>query len=116
MSKYPTFAEDIEEAAKGETIESVVIGAFSGYEWSDEQHADEKGVPPSQRHVVLSWKETRPLLDYTYDTGYGGADCHAIWAWTHTHIVFVSEYDGSTTVVSVPRNPQPGNPAMPGGG
>ena len=102
-----TFAEDIEEAAKGEPIESVVIGTF-GNSWEDDEDEVEGDPKP-----VLPWTVARSQLDYAYDTGYGGAECHAIYAWTQTRILFVSEYDGSTTIASVPRNPSEAKPIFP---
>jgi hypothetical protein len=64
---------------------------------------------------VLTWEQARPMLDYSYDTGYGGADCHAVWVWTPTRVLFVVQYDGSTGLESVPRAPVAGLPDMPGG-
>jgi len=51
-----------------------------------------------------------------YDAGYGGEDCHPIYAWTDSRVIFVSCYDGSTQVESIPRNPMPGEARMFGGG
>ncbi len=102
-----TFAEDIEEAAKGEPIDSVVIGTF-GDSWLDDEDEVEGGPRP-----VLPWAAARSQLDYAYGTGYGGVECHAIYAWTQTRVLFVSEYDGSTKIASVPRNPTEGKPIFP---
>lgn len=54
---------------------------------------------------LVSFQEAVSVLDYTYDTGYGGQDCHSIYAWTPTRILFVGEYDGSTWIEWRPRNP-----------
>ena len=98
-----TFAEDIAGVADNEPIEAVVIGR-RGNGWFDE---------PQEAQPVLSWGEARERLDYEYDDGFGGAECHAIYAWTPTRVLFVHEYDGSTTVVSVPRNPAASKPVFP---
>jgi hypothetical protein len=98
-----TFAEDIEMVADGEPIEGVVIGARG---W-DFEAADQP---------VQLWSEARPALDYKYDDDYGAPECHAVWAWTSTKVIFVSTYDGSTSVTFVPRHPKAGIPTMPGGG
>ncbi len=99
------FAEDIERAAKGEEIEAIVVthsrDTFEE-EWSPEDF--------KEPYLVRTWQEVKPRLDYEYDTGFGGADCHAIFAWTPTRIVFVTEYDGATSVTSLPRNPVEGRP------
>lgn len=93
-----TFAEDIELAAGDEPIISISVGPTRRWTWADEpDHA--LGAEP------VSWAEARPVLDYLFDAGYGGQDCHDIWAWTPTRVLFVHEYDGATCVASAPRNP-----------
>lgn len=32
-------------------------------------------------------------------------DCHDILVYTSTSVIYVHEYDGSTTLRSIPRNP-----------
>ena len=103
-----TFAEDIEEAANGQSIEAIVIGPFG---WSDDMDDDER-PEATKRGVVLTWAEARPMLDYSYDSGCGAAGCDAIWAWTPTEVLFVHEYDGATGLRGVPRNPVDGKPGM----
>lgn len=107
-----TFAQDIESAANGEPIEAIVIGEKGWGEWDDEAN---EYVPPPYAGRVLTWDDARPLLDYVYDRGWGAPDCHAITAYTRSYIIFVSQYDGSTHVNSIPRNPTPHMPIMPGG-
>lgn len=108
------FARDI-EAATSDPILCAVIGHFGGYakSWSEGER-DENAKPFVGK--LLAWEKARPLLDYAYDTGYGGADCHAVTAWTANSIVFVTQYDGSTSVDVVPRNPVDYMPEMFGGG
>ena len=103
-SDTANFADDIQGAAGAEPIEGVVIGAL-GWE-------RDGGEAPE----VLAWEDARSTLDYEYDDGYGAPECHAIYAWTASRVVFVSTYDGSTRVTWVPRNPVAGWPDMPGGG
>lgn len=95
-----TFAEDIEAsaAAAGEPILACVIGGI-GYSWrEDERYADAHEEP-------LPWAEARAMLDYEYDTGFGGEDCNPIFAWSENWVYAVHEYDGSTGVVRLPRHP-----------
>ena len=102
------FAQDILDEAGDEQIEGIVIGNYST---STYYHEDEpKNVP--RRGVMLTWNEAFPYLDYEYDNGFGTAECHAITAWTTTKVIFVSEYDGATCVVSIPRHPTKHEPAM----
>lgn len=106
-----TFAEDIERAADGPIL-ACTIGDMG---WCDYRLEDKHQPASARREEVLSWEEARPLLDYEYDSGYGAPDCHAIYAWTETHIVYVSQYDGSTSIYRLPRNPSDEKPEMPGG-
>ncbi len=113
------FAQHIEETAGDEAIEAIVIGPFGwGSDMDDtdaygEERVERKAKP--KRGVVLTWAEARPMLDYEYSTGYGAPECDAIWAWTPSRVLFVSQYDGATGLESMPRNPVDGKPDMPGG-
>lgn len=115
-----TFAEDILEAASGEPIRAVVIGRM-GWDTDGDGPPEEgthgAGKPP-WAHVLgrpISWADALPLLSYDYDDGFGAPDCQAVYAWTPTRVLFVSQHDGSTSINSVPRNPRHCNPQMPGG-
>lgn len=100
-----TFAEDIEEVAAGEPIEAITVAPFGHHYGPEERERDDKGLPRAVWNTAYPWAALRPFLDYQYDTGYGGMDCHSIVAWTASQVIFVHEYDGSTSVVSAPRNP-----------
>lgn len=105
------FWSDLLAAAGDEPIEAVVIGAEGGTEWDDDEERN-RGVPADRKFVVITADEAELWLSYNYDTGYGGADCHAVYVWTATKVIFVAEYDGSTRVTSLPRNPTPCHPGM----
>ena len=110
---HHNFADDIMEAAASEAIEAVVIGNFGcGNDY--DQNATPQQIAGDKRGVLLSWDEARRLLSYPYDSDYGVADCHAIYAWTANRVIYVLEYDGSTQVKSVPRNPVAAYPSMSG--
>lgn len=113
-----TFKDDILYAADGPII-GIVIGAFGWGNIADDEgksYREHHSVPKNLRGVVLSWEFAQDLLDYSYDDGYGAPDCHAITAWTAERVISVSEYDGSTCVTWVPRNPVEHEPLMSGGG
>lgn len=95
------------DAANGAEIEAVVIGEF-GY-------ADDGGNADAVMGKVISWDEAKRYLDYEFDSGYGGVSCHAICVWTADKVFGVSQYDGSTSLFSVQRNPVAHMPTMPGG-
>lgn len=104
MNEDQTFAQDIEEVAQGEPILFAVIGASPrNYGTPDERYIG----ADARKGEILTWDEARPLLDYEYDDGYGGADCHPVHVWTENKVIFVHEYDGSTYASYVPRNPSP---------
>ena len=115
MERKLTFAEDIEAAIieRGEAVASIVavrilsITADNSdymlkYETRDPNPRD---IPKNLRNKKISWETARPLLDYKYDSGFGDQDCHAIHVWTEESVYFIHEYNGSTSVISVPRNP-----------
>jgi hypothetical protein len=105
------FARDIEDEAAGEPIQAVVIGPFGGWASGSDEDRIHRNTA-ARRGVVLNWDEARPMLDYEYSSGFGAPECDAVWAWTPTRVLFVGEYDGSTCIVSVPRNPVDGKPTM----
>lgn len=103
----------VEEAAEGEEIEAAVIGKMG---WGD--YESEK-VPNYEEHPkgkVLTWQEARKYLNYEFDSGLGAPGCQAIYVWTTTKVMFVSQYDdGATKLNVIPRNPADTMPDMPGG-
>lgn len=107
----PNFLQDIQAVLAGEEPEAWVCGG-RGYR----RGADDTRLERCSHGVVLSWNEALTALDYDYDAGFGGVDCNSVYIWTATRILFVDEYDGSTSVCSIPRNPQAGMPGLPGGG
>ena len=106
------FKDDILEAAAGELIVGAVIGVM---DWGD-YHSDK--VPQYElqpKNKLLSWEEALPLLDYEYNTSYGAPECNAVYVWTENNVIFVSQYDGATSLHAIPRNPKDAAPEMPGG-
>lgn len=96
-----------------ETVEAIVVGDWGqSYEttnWEDNDWLDHP-IPNEIRGVPCQWSDVHQLLNYEWDDGFGGMSCHALWIWTPTRIIFISEYDGATNIESLPRNPQPGHP------
>jgi len=95
-----TFADDILEAAGDEPIIAIAVGPTRRWTYADEPDHNLGNQP-------VEWEAAKPVLSYEYDAGYGGQDCHDFWAWTPTRVLFVHEYDGSTSIASAPRNPSP---------
>lgn len=98
------FATAIEKAAGGaENIKRVLIGHYGGYKGHDSERAT-----PHLVGELWKWSQVRGVLDYPWDRGYGGAKCHPVVVWTDKHVITVHEYDGSTGLRRVPRNPENG--------
>lgn len=91
------FKADILTEAGDEPILAIVVGATRS--WYDEE-------PHNLGTAPVSWELAAPVLDYEYSAGFGSQDCHDIIAWTATKVLSIHEYDGSTSVISVPRNPE----------
>lgn len=75
-------------------IQTAVVGPHDDSRWDE--------AKPSE---PLVWEQARKLLDYSYDSGFGGADCHAVVAWSQHYVYYVHEYDGATRIAAMPRNP-----------
>ena len=101
MSERANLAKWIEDAVGDEPIDAVVIGPEQGHDYRDPTELRQG----QKLGVRLAWPEAKPMLDYEFYSGYGSADCNPITLWTRTRVFFIAEYDGSTRLVSVPRNP-----------
>lgn len=100
----------MEYVADGEPILGVVIGECDSYSTSHIPNYDNQ-----PRGKVISWEEAKKWLDYEFNDGYGTPECNAVYAWTDSQVIAVSQYDGSTSPFSLPRNPTDVKPHMPGG-
>lgn len=87
-----TFAEELEAFIGNEQVDGVEL-------LTDRKRND---LDPTS---ILTWEEARPILDYEYYCGYGSRDCHSLYIWTPTRVIFIHEYDGATWPEAVPRNP-----------
>lgn len=99
--------------ADGQPIIAVTIGRMG---WDDDYNSE--NVPNYDnmpKNKVLPWEEAERWLDYEFHSGYGAPGCQAIYAWTQDRVIFVSQYDGATSIRSIPRSPCDEEPIMPGG-
>jgi len=107
------FAADIERAAAGEPIQAVVVGAYGwGREWDVDEDVPVRRGPLPPLGQPVAWADARAALDYEYDAGFGGPECDAIWAWTASRVLFVTQSRGATQVQWLPRDPSAGEPLM----
>src|SRR6185437_5638479 len=97
-----------------EPIEALVLEPWGEEIWG--LHAQDERLKASREigGKVVSWEQARPFLDYEYDSGFGGQDCHSVTIWTPTRVIFVHEYDGATGLTWVPRHPVEHCPAANG--
>ena len=100
----------LEEAEKryGEMIEAIVVGQHDNVPWPKPNLEADEGV-------VLSREVGLAKLDQEYNNGYGGAGCYPMYAWTKSRVFFIGEYDGSTGLSHLPRNPIDCEPHFSGG-
>lgn len=103
------FKNDLLEAADGEPIEAIVFGEGGWGDYNMEKWGD---YPVGS---VLTWADALPVVDREYHTGYGAPECPSTYAWTASRVLYVVQYDGSTSISSIPRNPTDCKPEMPGG-
>ena len=99
------FLKDLQEVFEEEIPEYVEIRALITRDWDDEKDPRDTPVIP-YLDKVIPWETAAPLFDYEYDSGYGSRDCHNIYVWTKNFVFYIHEYDGSTQVRAVPRNPK----------
>ena len=91
------------ETQHGEVIEAICIGQHDDDRWSlDGEFNDRTG---GRIDRVRSRDEGLSILDVEYDSGFGGADCFPMYAWSASWVYFIDEYDGATGVNYIPRNP-----------
>lgn len=100
-----TFMDDILAKAGQETIEAIVIHSEDGKIDNYFTGTSDRDIPGELCNISLTVEQALPLLNYTYDADYGLQDCHNVYVYTATRVIYVHEYDGATWLESVPRNP-----------
>ncbi len=101
------------ELLKGEVVEAIVFGEFG---WSGFHEPDPPFVPKDKQGVILTLEEAKPLMQgWTLYCGFGAPLAYAMNVWTNKRILWLTQYDGSTSLDSVSRIPVADMPEMPGG-
>jgi len=109
MNAYKDLIDYLED---GEVVEALVFGEYGWSGYSE----DTIFVPKDKQGVLLTLEEAEPMMHgWTYDGGYGAPQCYATYIWTNKRVIWVTQYDGSTGLDSMPRNPLACKPDMPGG-
>jgi len=125
MSAYQELLDYLEP---GEVVEAIVFGAFGWGSWDDDDDESDprslgygedridKIIPFDKRGKLLTLEEARPHMQcWSFDGGFGAPECYATYVWTNQRVIWVTQYDGSTGLDSMPRNPVACVPSMPGG-
>jgi len=97
-------ANKILEKVSGEEIEAIVFG--DGGDDFIENNTLERGR-------IYKWEEVVGVLSHEFDCDFGSDTLPGMNAWTKSYIIFVSEYDGSTSVGWFYRNPTAYEPHRP---
>ena len=93
-----TFADDLLAEAGAEQIVWVAIGD------SGEDTSSRYALGLARNPKMLTWTDAEPLLNYDHNTGYELSDCHAVYAWTASRVLFVIASEGATEIGSAPSN------------
>jgi hypothetical protein len=121
MSAYSELLEFLEP---DESVEAIVFGAWGwgsaprdGQPWEGGYgEPDPPPVPFDMRGRVLTLSDAADFMEsWQFYGGYGAPDCYAVYVWTNKRVIWVTQYDGATSLDSAPRNPMPMIPDMPGG-
>lgn len=125
IADYDAYDDIADELQEGEVVEAIVFGAWG---WGSLPHDDNAAptlgydepdpppVPFEQRKRILTLEEARPFMKgWSFHGGYGAPTCYAAYIWTNHRVIWVTQYDGSTSLSSMPRNPLVCQPDMPGG-
>lgn len=99
-----SFKDDILAEAEGNIL-AVQIPTQKIFEYGETELYSKDEIVRKYGGQIISWELAAPLLDYPYYAGFGSMDCHGIVAWTETQVIYIHEYDGSTSVCTLPRNP-----------
>ena len=123
MSTEPNAWNDLLEVLEpGEKVEWVIFGNY-GWCYADKPEAggygepDPPPVPVEKRGILLDAGDAEPLMKgWSFNGGFGAPECYAVRIFTDRRILWVHEYDGSTSLSSTRRHPEAHLPRFSGGG
>lgn len=110
------YTELTDELVEGEYLEAIVFGPYG---WDGYSEPEPAPVPAHIMGKPLSPDMAKPyMMGWSFFGGYGAPHCYAIYAWStgsKRRLFWITQYDGSTTISSGPRDPLAVIPEMPGG-
>lgn len=99
------FKDDIMSEVRNELDTAIVFIDDNITNPCYDDEPDINDVPEEMIGKFYKLKDIIHLFDYEYDTGFGLRDCQDIIIWTDTKIIYVYEYDGSTSLQTIYRFP-----------
>lgn len=98
MSAY---ADLITAFASGEVLETIVFS-----QWFHHRNEPTPPIPPELFGVVLTEAQAKPLMQtWRAKNNFGSALVYPFYAYTNKGIWFMREWDGSTHLQCIPRDP-----------
>jgi len=95
-----TFREWLTNAGEGGPIEAVQFTEPCG--WYGPPEDEWRGIPLGQ---ILTAEQAEPWFQIPFNSGFGGQQCPNVSIWTRDRVYYVHEYDGSTRLHWIDRNP-----------
>lgn len=93
-----------EDLEPNEIIEAIVFGNWG---WNGYKEPNPPFISLDHREILLTSEEAKPLMqDWSFYSDYGSPLTYAVYIWTNKRIFWVTQYNGSTNLNSIPRNPQ----------
>ena len=115
-NEFNAYNDLMEYLEDDETIECLVFGKYGWGGYAEERLGVTPPVPKDKQGILLTIEEAKPMMQgWTYECGYGAPECYATYVWTNKRVIWVTQYDGSTSLNSAPRMPVACMPNMPGG-
>ena len=109
MNAYEDLMKFLEDE---EVVEALVFGEYGWSGYSE----DTIFIPKDKQKVLMTLEEAKTIMDgWTYYGSFGAPKCYATYVWTNKRVIWVTQYDGSTCLDSMPRHPLNCLPEMPGG-
>lgn len=98
------FKEDIIEAVGEGWRNSEIIVVDNPDDYYDD--GKPKDFPKDSLGKLFKLKDVIHYFDYEYNRGFGGRECQNVLIYTEKEVFYVHEYDGSTSLVIIPRHPE----------
>jgi hypothetical protein len=114
MIEQTAYTDLMRELEQDEQVEGIVFGEYGWGGFQEDELTNP--IPQNKLGKLMTLDEAKPFMQsWSFYGGYGAPTCYATYIWTNKRIIWVTQYDGLTTLDSAPRNPVDCTPDMPGG-